>query len=159
MSALIRIRVFGFFVLFFFRIGSDHFIVENGADSSIKVAVKKTNWTDSYPTYNTGYYQLNQDNEASCTFSHKNQTHEICKIFTHRLATKFTLRFRACKKSGACTHYSSWQTVWTLPPSKHTPQFNKVNFIPDKAQIVWSGSRPGTGVATEWNTFIGITLL
>ncbi len=115
------------------RKGSDHFIVEGVTDANIIVAVKKTDGNDGYPTYGTVYYQLNQGEEASCLISHKNQTHDICKIVTHRLATKFTLRFRACSTWGGCTDYSSWQTVWTEPPCKHTPQ---VNCVVVKGQIL-----------------------
>ncbi len=124
---------FNFFVTI--RKGSDHFIVETVRGSNIIVAVKKTNPKDGYPTYGTGFYQLNQGKETSCSISHKNQTHGICEIFTHRLATKFTLHFDACKNGGGCTGYFTW-TVWTLPPSKQAPQFNKINLIPDRAQIV-----------------------
>ncbi len=133
--------MFYFFVTI--RKGSDHFIVQRVTDANIIVAVKKTDGNDGYPTYGTVYYQLNQGNEASCTISHKNRTHDICKIVTHRLATKFVLRFRACNKFGfighqwgGCTDYSSWQTVWTEPPSKHTPQLIKVNCVLDKGQIL-----------------------
>ncbi len=125
------------------RKGSDHFIVEGVTDASIIVAVKKTDGNNGYPTYGTVYYQLNQGNEASCSVSHKNQTHDICKIVTHRLATKFTLRFRACNTFGPlgnkwrlCTGNSSRQTVWTEPPSKHTPQLIEVNCVLDKGQIL-----------------------
>ncbi len=125
---------FNFFVTI--RKGSDHFIVEGVTDANIIVAVKKTDRNDGYPTYGTVFYQLKQGKKETCQLSYKNQTHDFCKIVTHRLATKFTLRFRACKKGGGCTDYSSWQTVWTEPPSKHTPQFNKVNCILQRAQVL-----------------------
>ncbi len=117
------------------RKGSDHFIVESVTDANIIVAVKRTDGNDGYPTHETVYYQLNQGKEASCTISHKNQTHDVCKIVTHRLATKFMVRLRACQKGAHCTDYSSWQTAWTLPPSKQTPQLMRVNFALDKAHI------------------------
>ncbi len=138
-KSLSRHVSFIFFVTI--RKGSDHFIVEGVTDANIIVAVKKTDRNDGYPTYGTVYYQLNQGKEATCSISHKNQTHDICKIVTHRLATKFTLRFRTCSihkiwRSYTYGDYSSWQTVWTEPPSKHTPQLIKVNCVVVKGQIL-----------------------
>ncbi len=124
---------FNFFVTI--RKGSDHFIVETVRGSNIIVAVKKTDGHDGYPTYDTVYYQLNQGQEATCSISHKNQTHDICKIVAHRLATRFMVRLRTCRKLVGCTDYSSWQTVWTLPPSKQTPQLMRVNSALDRADI------------------------
>ncbi len=118
--------VFGHYILKLFTspvpfcLGSDGFTVECATDSSIILAVKTTNWKEEYPTYNTVYYQLNQDKEEMCRLSHKNQTHYICKIVTYRLATKFTVRLRACEEWDGCLDYSRWHTVWTLPPSKQT---------------------------------------
>ncbi len=122
-----------FFVTF--RKGSDHVIVEGGTDANILVAVKKTNGKDGHPMYDTVYYQLNSGNEETCRLSHQNHTHDICKIFTHRLATKFTLSLRVCKKWGGCSDYSSLQTVWTLPPSKQNPQLMRVKSALDRAHI------------------------
>ncbi len=117
--------------------------MENVTDANIIVAVKMTNDKDGYPTYDTVFYHLNQNYEEKCQLSYKNQTHGVCKIVTHRLATRFTLRFRACWRRGICTDYSNWQTVWTLPPRKRTSQFIKVNCIldivkPGKTQAKWS---------------------
>ncbi len=109
----------------------DRFIVENVTDANIIVAVKMSNGKDGYPSYDTVFYQLNQNDKEKCQLSYKNQTHDICKIVTHRLATRFTLRLRACWRRSVCTDYSNWQTVWTLPPRKRTSQFIKVNCILD----------------------------
>ncbi len=123
-----------------FLLESNGFSVEGATNSRILVAVKKTNRRDAYPTLGTVYFELNQNKEELCTLSYKNRTHDICKIFTDRWATKFTVRFRACRSRGDCANYSHWQTVWTLPPSKQTPQFIKINSLRARAKNFLNGS-------------------
>ncbi len=113
----------------------DDITVEGVTNANIIVAVKKTNQKDGNPTYNAVNYQLKPGKEETCRLSHKNKTHDICKIVTHRLAKKLTVRLRACKifmsESLHCTDYSSWQTVWTLPPRKRSSQLINVTCILD----------------------------